>query len=47
MGRAGHKSEAMTMEVYAKVRPAIDALAADLWGRMLAEKLGELRDKAL
>lgn len=45
MGRAGHSSEATTMEVYAKVRPAIDRLAADLWGRMLDAKLRELRDQ--
>lgn len=43
MGRAGHSSEAMTMTVYAKVRPAVDAAAADLWGSMLQAKLHELR----
>jgi integrase len=43
MGRAGHSSEAMTMTVYAKVRPAIDAAAAEMWGQMLQTKLDELR----
>jgi integrase len=43
MGRAGHSSEAMTMTVYAKVRPAIDAAAAEMWGHMLQTKLDELR----
>lgn len=43
MGRAGHSSEATTMGIYAKVRPAVDAAAAELWGRLLAEKLDELR----
>ena len=43
MGRAGHTSEAMTMTVYAKVRPAVDAAAAELWGAMLQGKLDELR----
>ncbi|HEX2040519.1 MAG TPA: tyrosine-type recombinase/integrase [Acidimicrobiales bacterium] len=33
MGRAGHSSETMTMKVYAKVRPTVDAAAADLWGK--------------
>jgi integrase len=32
MGRAGHSTETMTMTVYAKVRPAIDAAAAEMWG---------------
>lgn len=41
MGRAGHSSEATTMTVYAKVRPAVDAAAAELWGRLLDEKLRE------
>ena len=31
MGRAGHSSEATTMTVYAKVRPAIDSAAAEMW----------------
>lgn len=44
MGRAGHASEATTMQIYAKVRPAIDAAAAELWGRMLAERLAALRE---
>lgn len=44
MGRAGHSSEAMTLTVYAKVRPAVDAAAADLWGSMLQAKLQELRE---
>jgi hypothetical protein len=43
MGRAGHSSEATTMTVYAKVRPAVDAAAAELWGRLLDEKLQQLR----
>lgn len=42
MGRAGHSSEATTMTVYAKVRPAVDSAAAELWGRLLQEKLAEL-----
>jgi integrase len=42
MGRAGHSSEATTMTVYAKVRPAVDSAAAELWGRLLDEKLAEL-----
>ena len=46
MGRAGHSSETMTMKVYAKVRPLRDAAAADLWGRMLKEKLDALRNPA-
>jgi integrase len=43
MGRAGHSSEATTMTVYAKVRPAVDSAAAELWGRLLDEELSELR----
>jgi integrase len=43
MGRAGHSSEATTMTVYAKVRPAMDAAAAEMWGRLLDAKLDELR----
>ena len=43
MARAGHSSEATTMGVYAKVRPAVDAAAAELWGRLLADKLEELK----
>lgn len=43
MGRAGHSSEAMTMQVYAKVRPIADAAAAEMWGRMLRAKVDELR----
>jgi len=45
MGRAGHSSEATTMTVYAKVRPAIDSAAAEMWGRLLDAKLDELRDQ--
>ena len=45
MGRAGHSSEAMTMTVYAKVRPIADAAAAEMWGRMLRDKLEELRSR--
>jgi integrase len=45
MGRAGHSSETMTMTVYAKVRPSIDAAAAELWGRLLNDKLAELRGR--
>ena len=45
MGRAGHSSEAMTMEVYAKVRPIADAAAAEMWGQMLRAKVDELRDR--
>ena len=43
MGRAGHSSEAMTMQVYAKVGPSRDAAAAELWGQLLNDKLAELR----
>jgi hypothetical protein len=39
MGRAGHSSEATTMAIYAKVRPAVDSAAAEMWGRLLQEKL--------
>jgi hypothetical protein len=35
----------MTMTVYAKVRPSIDAAAAELWGRLLNDKLAELRGR--
>jgi hypothetical protein len=45
MGRAGHSSEAATMSVYAKVRPAIDSAAAEIWGQLLDSKLRELRDE--
>jgi integrase len=45
MGRAGHSSEATTMTVYAKVRPAMDSAAAEMWGRLLEAKLDELRDQ--
>jgi integrase len=45
MGRAGHSSEATTMSVYAKVRPAIDSAAAEMWGQLLDSKLRELRDE--
>ncbi|MHB1930352.1 MAG: hypothetical protein ACYDEN_14250 [Acidimicrobiales bacterium] len=31
------------MGIYAKVRPAVDAAAAELWGRLLADKLEELK----
>lgn len=43
MGRAGHSSEAMTMQIYAKVRPIADAAAAEMWGQMLRAKLDEMR----
>jgi len=43
MGRAGHSSETTTMTVYAKVRPAVDSAAAELWGRLLQEEMFELR----
>ena len=43
MGRAGHRSEATTMTVYAKVRPAVDAAAAEMWGKILDDKLADLR----
>ncbi len=45
MGRAGHRSEATTMNIYAKVRPVVDA-AAEMWGKMLSDKLTELRNAA-
>jgi integrase len=47
MGRAGHSSEAMTMLVYAKVRPAADAAAAEMWGQMLGAKMDDLRGQAV
>jgi integrase len=43
MGRAGHSSEATTMTVYAKVRPVVDTAAAQLWGRILEDKVAALR----
>jgi integrase len=43
MGRAGHRSEATTMIVYAKVRPAVDSAAAEMWGKILNDKLRDLR----
>jgi integrase len=43
MGRAGHRSEATTMIVYAKVRPAVDSAAAEMWGKILDDKLRDLR----
>jgi hypothetical protein len=43
MGRAGHRSEATTLTIYAKVRPVVDAAAAEVWGRILSDKLDELR----
>ena len=46
MGRAGHSSETMTMKVYAKVRPTVDAAAAELWGALLQQKLLEARANA-
>ena len=46
MGRAGHSSEAMTMQVYAKVGPTRDAAAAELWGQLLNDKLAVLRAAA-
>lgn len=39
MGRAGHSSEAMTMSLYAQLRPAKDAAAAELWGEHIAAEL--------
>ena len=45
MGRAGHSSESTTLTVYAEVRPAIDAAAAEMWGQLLEAKLDELRDQ--
>lgn len=47
MGRAGHRSEATTMGIYAKVRPAVDAAAAEMWGQILNDKLKELRASKL
>ena len=47
MGRAGHRSEATTMGIYAKVRPAVDAAAAEMWGQILNDKLEELRASKL
>jgi integrase len=43
MGRAGHRSEATTMTIYAEVRPAVDAAAAEMWGKILDDKLRDLR----
>jgi integrase len=45
MGRAGHTTEATTMQVYAAVRPAADAAAAELWGQLLQQKLDEAREQ--
>jgi integrase len=45
MGRAGHSSEATTMSLYAKVRPAIDSAAAEMWCQLLDSKLQELREE--
>lgn len=45
MGRAGHSSEAMTMSVYAKVRPVADAAAAALWGQMLRSTIDGIRSQ--
>lgn len=39
MGRAGHSSEAMTMGLYAQLRPPKDAAAAELWGDRIAAEL--------
>ncbi|MHB1536649.1 MAG: tyrosine-type recombinase/integrase [Acidimicrobiales bacterium] len=47
MGRAGHRSEATTMTIYAKVRPVVDAAAAEMWGQILNDKLTELRAAVL
>lgn len=43
MGRAGHASPAVTMSVYAKVRPAADQQAAQLWAERLAAAVDEVR----
>ena len=34
------------MTIYAKVRPVVDAAAAEAWGRILSDKLDELRAAA-
>jgi integrase len=46
MGRAGHRSEATTMTIYAKVRPVVDAAAAEMWGQILSDKLSQSRVEA-
>ncbi|MHB1534124.1 MAG: hypothetical protein ACYC1D_05840 [Acidimicrobiales bacterium] len=43
MGRAGHRSAATTLTIYAKVRPVVDPAAAEMWGQILNDKLTELR----
>lgn len=43
MGRAGHSSTATTMETYAKVRPSVDAVAAQQWGEQLRATVASLR----
>lgn len=43
MGRAGHASPAMTMGVYAKVRPVADRAAAQVWAEQLEAAVARVR----
>lgn len=43
MGRAGHKTERVTMEVYARARPPIDAAASELYGALLEAEVEKVR----
>lgn len=43
MQRAGHASTATTMSVYAKVRPTIDAAAAEAWASRLDTSVEDLK----
>jgi integrase len=43
MGRAGHSSPTVTMSVYAKVRPAADQQAAQVWAERLAAAVEDAR----
>lgn len=45
MGRAGHASPTMTMSVYAKVRPASDRKAAEVWATRLAQAMQQARQE--
>ena len=45
MGRAGHASPTMTMSVYAKVRPASDREAAEVWATRLDQAVQQARQE--
>lgn len=47
MSRAGHTSEAMTMSVYAQVRPPADAAASELYGQLLEAEVTKAHQAAL